>query len=75
VHSQFAYSLWAQHKYAQTIQEFATAARLIDDKNKAEFEAALNAGFHSGAWPGALRQAIEVLLAQRQKRLPMYLPI
>jgi TolB-like protein/Tfp pilus assembly protein PilF len=70
VHVLFADSLWAQHKYEQAIQEFATAARLLADKNMAEFAAALEAGFHSGAWPGALRKGIEVSLAQRKKKTP-----
>jgi hypothetical protein len=39
---------------------------LKGDKNYAEFAAALEAGFRSDGWLGALRKAIEVLLAQRK---------
>jgi hypothetical protein len=31
-----------QHKYPQAIQEYATAAQLLDDKNMADFAAALD---------------------------------
>jgi serine/threonine protein kinase/tetratricopeptide (TPR) repeat protein len=68
VYSQRAFSDWAQHKYPQTIQEFATAAQLSGNRNKAEFAAALDAGFRSGGWPGALRKGIEVSLAQRKMK-------
>ncbi|MEP6602274.1 MAG: protein kinase [Nitrospirota bacterium] len=67
-HWEFAYSNWGQHKYPQTIHEFATAGQLLGDKNMAEFAAALDAGFHSGGWPGALRKGIEVSLAQRKAK-------
>jgi len=43
-----------------------TGAKLEGDKKYADFAAALNAGFRSGGWPGALRKAIEILLAQRK---------
>jgi serine/threonine protein kinase/Tfp pilus assembly protein PilF len=67
-HWEFAYSEWAQHKYPQTIQEFATAGQLLGNKNMSEFAAALDDGFHSGAWPGALRKGIEVSLVQRKAK-------
>jgi hypothetical protein len=41
---------------------------LEGDKNAAEFAAALDAGFRSSGWPGALRKAIEVSLAQRKSK-------
>jgi hypothetical protein len=41
---------------------------LSGNRNKAEFAAALDAGFHSGGWPGALRKGIEVSLAQRKMK-------
>jgi tetratricopeptide (TPR) repeat protein len=67
-HWEFAYSEWDQRKYPQTIQEFATAGQLLGDKNMAEFAAALDSGFHSGGWPGALRKGIEVSLVQRRAK-------
>ncbi len=67
-HAEAAASNWAQHKYPQAIQEYAAAGKLLDDKNTMEFAAALNVGLHSSGWPGALRKAIEVSLAQRKAK-------
>jgi serine/threonine protein kinase/tetratricopeptide (TPR) repeat protein len=65
-HTGLAQAYWGKHEYPQTIQEFRTAAQLGADRNGTEFAAALDAGFRSGGWPGALRKAINVLLAQRK---------
>jgi hypothetical protein len=67
-HGGMAFAYWGEHQYPQSIQEFKTAAQLEGDKNFAEFAAALEAGFHSGGWPGALRKAIDVSLAQRKSK-------
>ena len=66
VHVGLAWAYWGKHEYPQTIQEFRTAAQLGADKNGTEFAAALDSGFRSGGWPGALRKAIDVSLAQRK---------
>lgn len=67
-HTGLAFSYWGEHKYPEAIQEFRTGAQLEGDKNLAEFAAALDAGFQSDDWPGALRQAIEVSLTQRKAK-------
>ncbi|MGA3212964.1 MAG: protein kinase [Terriglobales bacterium] len=67
-HFGLAFSYWGKHQYPEAIQEFKTTAQLEGDKNAAEFAAALDRGFRSGGWPGALRQAIDVLLAQRKAK-------
>ena len=67
-HVGLAFSYWGEHKYPEAIQEFRIAAELMGDKNAAEFAAALDAGFHSGGWPGALRKSIEVSLTQRKAK-------
>ncbi len=59
---------WAERKYSEAILEFKTAAQLMGEKNQAEFAAALDAGFHSGGWPGALRKGLEVSLARRKSK-------
>ena len=41
---------------------------MTDDKYLAEVVAGMDAGFHSGGWPGALRKAIEVSLVQRKAK-------
>jgi serine/threonine protein kinase/TolB-like protein len=67
-HGCLATAYWGEHKYPQAIQEFETGAQFAGDKNYSEFAAALDAGFRSGGWPGALRKAIEVYLAQRKAK-------
>jgi len=57
-------SYWAEHKYLQAIKEFETDAQLRGDKDDAELAAAMDAAFHSGGWPSALRKGTEVSLAQ-----------
>jgi TolB-like protein/predicted Ser/Thr protein kinase len=58
----------AEHKYPEAIQEWKTAAQLMGDKNEFDFATALEAGFHSGGWPSALRKGIEVSLTQRKAK-------
>ncbi len=65
-HWDLAWVYWSQKKYPQTIQEWTTAAQLMGDKNRAEYAAALDAGFRTGGWPGAAHKGIEVLAAQRK---------
>ena len=59
---------WGERKYSEALRELKTASQLMGDKSKAEFVAALDTGFHSGGWPGALRKGIEVSLAQRKSK-------
>ncbi len=68
VHEFLAGVYWNQHKYPETIRELKTYAQLMGDKNTTEFADALDAGYRSGAWPGALRKGLEVLLAQRKAK-------
>ncbi len=67
-HGGLALSYWGEHKYPQAIQEYKTSAQFAGDKNYDEYTAALDAGFRSGGWPGALRKAIDVSLAQRKAK-------
>jgi serine/threonine protein kinase len=59
---------WGERKYSEALREFKTAAQLMGDKNRAEFVDALDTGFSSAGWPGALRKGLEVLLAQRRSK-------
>jgi eukaryotic-like serine/threonine-protein kinase len=68
-HSELSYSYWGEHKYPEVIQEWKTGAQLEGDKNYAEWAAAIDEGFRSGGWPGALRKGIEVDLAQRKANI------
>jgi eukaryotic-like serine/threonine-protein kinase len=67
-HAWLADAYWDDHKYVEAIQEYKISAQLLGDKNRSEFTAALDTGFRSGGWQGALRKGIEVLLTQRKAR-------
>ncbi|MGB7586847.1 MAG: protein kinase, partial [Terriglobales bacterium] len=60
------FSYWGEHKYPQAIEAYKMSAQMADDKNFTELAAAMEEGFRSGEWPGALHRAIEVSLAQRK---------
>ncbi len=64
-HSELAYAYWGAHKYPEAIQEWKTGSQLEGDKNSMEFATAMDAGFRSGGWPGALHKGIDISLAQR----------
>jgi TolB-like protein/predicted Ser/Thr protein kinase len=68
VHVHLALAYWAEHKYPETLQEFKTAAELAGNKNYIEDNAAQEAGYRSGGWPGALRNSIELSLARRKAK-------
>ena len=67
-HAGLASVYWAEHKYPEAVQEFKMGSQLEGDKNYAEWADALDKGFRSGGWQGALHKAIEVDLAQRQAK-------
>jgi eukaryotic-like serine/threonine-protein kinase len=61
-----AYSYWGKRQYPQVIEAYKMSGQTADDKNLSEVAAAMDEGFRSGKWPGALHRAIEVSLAQRK---------
>jgi serine/threonine protein kinase len=65
-HGELAYAYWGARKYSEAVQEWKAASQLEGDKDYVDWAAAVDAGFRSGGWPGALRKAIEVSLAQRK---------
>ena len=74
-HTQLAVSYLGLHKYAEAIQEFKTGSALEGDPNYTEWANAMDAGFRSGGWMGAVRRGIEVDLALRKaggEYLPPY---
>jgi len=73
-HLGLALSYWGEHKYSQAIQEWKTAAQLSGDKNFVEATTAMDAGFQSRGWPGALRRDLEVVLAQRNANVEYVSP-
>jgi len=52
--------------YPQVVEEYKLYGQLFGDQNEAEFASALEQGFHSGGWKGALAKAIEARQAQRK---------
>lgn len=63
-HDGLATSYRGQRKYPQVIEQYKLAG--LAHKNQAELGAAMDEGFHSAGWPGALHKAIEISLAQRK---------
>ncbi len=65
-HFGLANAYWGKHMYPQAIEEFKAFGQLSDDKNDSDFASALERGFRSSGWKGALAKAIEVRKAQRK---------
>jgi len=61
-----AYAYWGKRMYPQVIEEWTAYGHLAGDKNLSEFASALEQGFRSNGWKGALNKAIEVRKAQRK---------
>ncbi len=57
---------WAKGMYPQVVEEWAAYGRLAADKNDSDFASAMEQGFHSGGWKGALTRGIDVRLTQRK---------
>ena len=67
-HDCLAYAYWGKHMYAQAIAEWKVYGELTRDPNDSEFAAALEQGFRSAGWKGALTQAIETVQNRRSTR-------
>jgi hypothetical protein len=52
--------------YPQVIEEWKAFGQLSGDRNESEFASALEQGFHSAGWKGALTNSIETRQAQRK---------
>jgi serine/threonine protein kinase/tetratricopeptide (TPR) repeat protein len=65
-HQCLAFAYWGKHMYPELIQEWKAYGRLSGDKNESEAAAALEQGFESGGWKGALLKGIETLRAERE---------
>ncbi len=65
-HSCLVYADWGKHMYREVIEEQKMYGRLCGDANESEFAAALERGFRMAGWKGALKNGIEVRLAQRK---------
>jgi len=65
-HACLADAYWAKKMYAQVIEEWKDYAQITRDRNDSEYASALEQGFRSGGWKGALNKSIETLQAQRK---------
>ena len=65
-HICLAQAYWGKGMYPQVVQEFKLYGALSGDRNDADFASALEQGFNSAGWRGALAKGIEVRQAQRK---------
>jgi TolB-like protein/Tfp pilus assembly protein PilF len=72
-HDCLAYAYWGKHMYPQVIAEWKLYGKLTGDPEDSEFAAALEQGFRSAGWKGALTQAIATM--QHRRRTSYYSPL
>ena len=65
-HACLANGYWAKRMYPQTIEEWKAFGRLSGDRNESDFASALEQGFRSAGWKGALTKGIEARQGQRK---------
>ncbi|MGA8492334.1 MAG: hypothetical protein WB711_18045 [Terriglobales bacterium] len=65
-HICLAQAYWGKGMYPKVVEEFKILGELDGNPKDAEFASALEEGFHSGGWKGALTKGIEVREAQRK---------
>jgi eukaryotic-like serine/threonine-protein kinase len=65
-HNCLFFAYWAKRMYPQVIEEWKAYGQLSGDRNEAEFASALEQGFRSDGWRGALTRGIEARQAQRK---------
>jgi eukaryotic-like serine/threonine-protein kinase len=66
VHACLAEGYWAKHMYPQVIEEWKVFGQLSGDRNDSNFASAVEQGFRSAGWRGALTKGIEARQAQRK---------
>jgi len=67
-HDCLAYAYWGKRMYPQVVEQWEIYGHGANNLDDAEFGDALQRGFRSDAWRGALAEAIKVRLNQRQTR-------
>jgi hypothetical protein len=61
-----AQAYWGKRNYPEVIQEWKTYGQLSGDDEESQFASALQQGFESNGWRGALTKGIQVREAQRK---------
>jgi adenylate cyclase len=67
-HNCLAIAYWGKKMYPQVIEEWKAYDQLSNDRNDSEITSAMEQGFRSAGWKGALSKSIEILKAQRESR-------
>jgi tetratricopeptide (TPR) repeat protein len=65
-HFCLAQAYWGKRMYPRVIEEFRVYGQLSGDRNDSDFASALEQGFRSADWRGALSKALEARLTQRK---------
>jgi TolB-like protein len=66
VHFYLAQAYWGKRMYPQVIEEWKAYGQISGDRNESDFASAMEQGFRSSNWKGALIKGIEIRLAQRK---------
>ena len=67
-HECLALAYWGKRMYAQVVEEYKAYGRLSGDELDIAFAAALDEGFRSSGWSGAVIRAARVLTERRKNR-------
>jgi eukaryotic-like serine/threonine-protein kinase len=65
-HLCLAFAYWGKRMYPQVIENWKTYGQLSGDRNDSDFASAMEQGFHSAGWKGALTKGVEIRQAQRK---------
>jgi len=65
-HLNLAQAYWAKHMYPQVIGAWKVYGQLSGDRRESDFASAIEQGFRSGGWKGALTKGIEARQTQRK---------
>ena len=65
-HDCLGFAYWGKRMYPEVVEQWSIYRQNTHNKEDAEFGDALERGFRSGGWRGALTEAIKIRLKQRQ---------
>ena len=64
-HSCLAFAYWGKKMYPQVLEEWKTYGQLSGDRVELDIASAMEQGFRSAGWKGALTRGVEAMQAQR----------
>jgi tetratricopeptide (TPR) repeat protein len=65
-HDCLAKAYWGKRMYPQVIEEWKFYGQVSSDQNESDFASAIEEGFRSAGWKGALTKGIKIRQAQRK---------